>query len=396
MPLAAERQEMILAAVRKHGMVRLSDLVAQLGVTAVTVRRDVTLLADRGLVQRVHGGVALAHRSQNQPMREGVPGPYGPMAARALVGMVVPSVEYYWPQVIQGAHTAVAAAEGRLVMRASRWEDPAEDRRQVNALLERGVQALLVAPATTGDTAMEVLRWLGSLTVPVILVERRPPRELLTLALDTARTAHALGAGLAVRHLVALGHDRVALITTRQSPTSRALRTGWQEAVDTLGLPPHVGLDIEVPSYGAPGWAGAYTGVLERSRELGVRALLVHSDREAIGLIERGRDLGISVPGDLAVVTYDDEIGAASDPPLTALRPQKHRLGVTAAQLALAKLADISGEWPVHRIELWPNVVVRESCGTAPRPEALQPSIAPDLLAEAGQTLRAGSRRTPK
>lgn len=362
---------MILAAVRKHGMVRLSDLVAQLGVTAVTVRRDVTLLADRGLVQRVHGGIALPHRSQTQPAREGVPGPYGPMATRALVGMVVPSVEYYWPPVIQGAQTAVAAADGRLVMRASRWDDPAEDRRQVSALLERGVQALLVAPTTTGDAAMEVLRWLGSLTVPVILVERQPPRELPTLALDAARTAHSLGAGLAVRHLVTLGHDRVALITTRQSPTSRALRTGWQDAVDTLGLPSHVGLDMEVPSYGAPGWAKAYTGVLERSRDLGVRALLVHSDREAIGLIEGGRDLGISVPGDLAVVTYDDEIGAASDPPLTALRPQKHRLGRIAAELALSKLADVSGEWPVHRIELWPNVIVRESCGTVPRPEPL-------------------------
>ncbi|WAP60185.1 substrate-binding domain-containing protein [Streptomyces sp. S465] len=370
MPLAAERQERILAAVRKHGMVRLSDLVTQLGVTAVTVRRDVTLLADRGLVRRVHGGIALPHRAQTQPAREGVPGAYGPMATRALVGMVVPSVEYYWPPVIQGAHAAVAAAEGRLVMRASRWDDPAEDRRQINALLERGAQALLIAPTTTGDTATDLLRWIGSLTVPVILVERRPPQELLTLALDAAMTAHALGAGLAVRHFVTLGHSRIALITTRQSPTSTALRTGWHDAVDTLGLPSHEDLDIEVPSYGAPGWAKAYTGVLKRSRDLGVRALLVHSDREAIGLIERARDLGISVPGDLAIVTYDDEIGAASDPPLTAVRPQKHRLGRIAAELALAKLADVGEEWPVHRVELWPTVVVRESCGTVPRPEA--------------------------
>lgn len=366
MPLAAERQERILSAVRKHGMVRLADLVEQLGVTPVTVRRDVKLLADRGLVQRVHGGIALPHRVQTAQARERVPGDYGPMATHALVGMVVPSVEYYWPPVIQGAHTAVAAAQGRLVMRASRWEDPAEDRRQVNALLDRGVQALLVAPPTSGDAAIELLRWLRSLAVPVVLVERRPPRQLATLALDSVMTAHALGAGLAVRHLVTLGHHRIALITTRRSPTSKALRAGWQDAVDTLGLPSHEGLDIEVPSYGATGWAKAYTDVLESSRDIGVRALLVHSDREAIGLIERSRELGISVPHDLAVVTYDDEIGAASDPPLTAVRPQKHRLGMLAAKLALAKVAEVGEEWPVHRLELWPNVVVRESCGTVP------------------------------
>jgi DNA-binding LacI/PurR family transcriptional regulator len=368
MPLAAERKERILAEVRKHGIVRLSDLVSQLGVTPVTVRRDVTLLADRGLVRRVHGGIALPHRAQQQAsrLRNGVSGAFGPMATGSLVGMMVPSVEYYWPPVIQGAHTVVAAAEGRLVMRASCWDDPVEDRRQINALLDRGVQALLVGPTATGGPAMELLRWLRSLTVPVVLVERRPPPELATLALDAVTTAHAHGAGLAVRHLVALGHRRIALVTTRRSPTSKALLAGWADAVDVLGLAPHDGLDIEVPSYGAPGWAEAYTEVLNRSRRHGVRALLVHSDREAIGLIEQGRELGIRVPDDLAIVTYDDEIGAASDPPLTAVRPQKHRIGALAAELVLAKVADVGDEWPVHRLELWPNVVVRESCGAVP------------------------------
>ncbi|MFF3503350.1 substrate-binding domain-containing protein [Streptomyces sp. NPDC003247] len=369
MALAAERQERILAAVRRHGMVRLADLVNQLGVTAVTVRRDVTLLADRGLVQRVHGGIALPHRVQAQQPRESTPGAYGPMTPRALVGMVVPSMEYYWPPVIQGAHTAVAAADGRLIMRASRWDDAVEDRRQVSSLLERGVQALLVAPATEGDVGRELLRWFKSLHLPVILVERRPPPELATLALDSATTAHAVGAGLAVRHLVTLGHRRISLITTRQSPTSKALRAGWQDAIETLGLPSHDGLDLEVPSYGDPGWAEAYTDVLKHVRAAGVRAMLVHSDREAIGLSEQARELALTVPDDLAIVTYDDEIGAASDPALTAVRPQKHRLGMLAAQLALAHLADVSGEWPVHRIELWPNVVVRESCGAVPLPD---------------------------
>ncbi|MEU3663489.1 substrate-binding domain-containing protein [Streptomyces sp. NPDC032940] len=371
MPLAAERHQRILAAVRKHGVVRLADLVHQLGVTAVTVRRDVTLLADRGLVQRVHGGIALPHRVQGRPAREALSGPYGPMATRALVGMVVPSVEYYWPPVIQGAQTAVAAADGRLIMRASRYDDAAEDRRQVSFLLDRGVQALLVAPTTSGDAALELMRWLGSSAVPVVLLERRPPEALATLALDAATTAHPHGAGLAVRHLVTLGHRRVALFTTRRSPTSKALRTGWQDAVAALGLPPHDGLDMEIPSYGAPGWAQAYTDALKQVAGLGVRALLVHSDREAIGLIEQARELGIGVPRDLAVVTYDDEIGAASDPPLTAVRPQKHRLGMLASELALARLADVSGEWPVHRVELWPNVVVRESCGTEQDPDVL-------------------------
>lgn len=362
MKLASERQEIILATVRAQGTVRLTELVDKLGVTPVTVRRDVTILADRGLIVRVHGGIRLPHR--------GLPEGAAP-AARSLfgrisggeIGMVVPSVEYYWPPVIRGAQSAVTAAGGRLVLRASTY-DPAEDRRQVTKLLDRGMQCLLVAPSTEGGRGLDLLRWLGSLTISVVLVERVPPPELPMLALDAAYTAHSLGAGIAVRHLVTLGHKRIGLVTSRSSPTSRALRRGWTEAVSALKLSEVI--TGEVPAYGLPGWARAYDEVLRQCREREVHALIVHADREAIGFLERAQELGMDVPGELAVVTYDDEVAAASDPPLTAVCPQKYRLGTLAAELALSRLAD-GAERPVHRVELWPNLVVRESCGTPAR-----------------------------
>ncbi|MGW4115386.1 substrate-binding domain-containing protein [Actinosynnema sp. NPDC004786] len=352
MRLAAQRRDLILAAVRAEGVVRLADLVERLGVTAVTVRRDVTALADRGLVARVHGGVTLPHR-----------GDPAPRAPHVLVGMVTPSEDYYWPAVIQGAQTAVTAAGGRLALRTSCY-DPAEDRRQVAKLLERGVRTLLVAPSTAG---LDLLRWLAGLRVPVVLVERVPPPELPLIGLDAAVTDHASGAGLAVRHLAALGHRRVGLVLSRPSPHRAAIRAGWTAAVSALGLPADGAPAVEVPSYGSPGWARACDDVLDRCARAGVRALLVHADREAIGLLHRARDRGWDVPGDLAVVSYDDEVAAASDPPLTAVRPQKHRVGALAAQLALARAADPLDR-PVHRVALWPSLTVRESCG-APGPQ---------------------------
>ncbi len=362
MKLASERQEMILAAVRAQGTVRLIDLVDRLGVTPVTVRRDVTALADRGLVVRVHGGIRLPHRG----IAEGTVSPARSAFGRLCggeIGMVVPSVEYYWPTVIRGAQSAVTAAGGRLLLRASAY-DAAEDRRQITKLLDRGMQCLLVAPCTESRAGVDLLRWLGSLNVSVILVERVPPPELPMLALDAAYTAHSLGASMAVRHLVTLGHKRIGLVTSRSSPTSRALRRGWAEAVAALDLPDAI--TAEVPAYGLPGWAGAYDDLLGQCLDQDVHALIVHADREAIGFLERAQELGIDVPGELAVVTYDDEVAAASDPPLTAVCPQKHRLGTLAAELALSRLAD-GAERPVHRVELWPTLIVRESCGTPRR-----------------------------
>jgi DNA-binding LacI/PurR family transcriptional regulator len=362
MKLASERQELILAAVRSQGAVRLTELVDKLGVTPVTVRRDVTALADRGLVVRVHGGIRLPHRGVSEGVTAGARSIFGRVTG-GEIGMVVPSVEYYWPAVIRGAQAAVTAAGGRLLLRASDY-DPAEDRRQVTKLLDRGMQCLLVAPSTEGRAGVDLLRWLGSLNVSVVLVERVPPPELPTLALDAAYTAHALGAGIAVRHLVTLGHKRIGLVTSRSSPTSLALRRGWADAVSELRLPATV--SEEVPAYGQPGWAVAYDGVLRRCRAEQVHALIVHADREAIGFLERAQELGVNVPGQLAIVTYDDEVAAASDPPLTAVCPQKYRLGALAAELALSRLAD-GAERPVHRVELWPTLIVRESCGTPAR-----------------------------
>ncbi|MDT0268825.1 substrate-binding domain-containing protein [Streptomyces sp. DSM 44915] len=362
MTLPSERQERILAAVHHQGTVRLSELVRRLDVSAVTVRRDVTALADRGLLRRVHGGVTLPYRNTREP--EQLSTAFGRSASGVLLGMVVPSVEYYWPQVIQGAQTAVNAAEGRLVMRVSSYE-PGEDRRQITALLERGARTLLVAPVVTGAYGRDLLRWLVGLPVPVVLVERQPPPELPTLALDAATTAHALGAGLGTRHLVSLGHHGIALVLSRQSPTSRELRRGWRETMAELDLPHPDERLFEVPVYGTAGWAAAYDEVLCHCRESGLTALLVHSDREAIGMVERARDLGIAVPGELAVVSYDDEVAATSDPPLTAVRPQKHRLGQIAAELALARAAEPELR-PVHRVQLWPTLEVRESCGGQP------------------------------
>jgi DNA-binding LacI/PurR family transcriptional regulator len=359
--LAAERHEKILAVVRANGTVRLTELAVRLAVTPVTVRRDVTVLADKGLLERVHGGVTLPHRGARLAGSEhaATRSVFGELTAQSFIGIVSPSVDYYWPQVIQGAQAAAVAAGGRLALRGSSY-DATEDRRQVTRLLERGVRALAIAPTVEGKAGMDLLRWLGSLTIPVVLMERVPPPELPALGLDAVVTAHSLGAGLAVRHLVTLGHQRVCLVTTKHSPTSRALRTGWSETTASLGLPPAP--DETVRGYGSPGWVEDYDTLIRKCLTAGVHAMLVHADREAIGIVERARDLGLHIPGDLAVVAYDDELAAAADPPLTAVRTPRQRLGAVAVELALARAAD-GPDRPVHRVELWPTLMTRESCG---------------------------------
>lgn len=178
-------------------------------------------------------------------------------------------------------------------------------------------------------------------------------------------TTHALGAGMAVRHLAGLGHHRIGLVVSKTSPTSPAIRAGWTSTMAELGRDTAETLNVDVPRYGSDGWEPAYDALLQRCVDEDTHALLVHSDREAIGIIQLAHDRGIVIPDDVAVVSYDDEMGTASDPPLTAVCPPKRHLGALAAELALARVSQPVGR-PIHRIELWPTLVVRQSCGGVP------------------------------
>jgi DNA-binding LacI/PurR family transcriptional regulator len=171
----------------------------------------------------------------------------------------------------------------------------------------------------------------------------------------------------------------VGLVTSRTSPTSAAVRRGFLAAADELGL--DVVLDLETAPLSDAGWADEAGSVLDRCAAAGATALLVHSDREAISLVERAQERGVRVPADLAVIAYDDEVAGLADPPLTAVRPPKAAIGASALELVMRRLAAVraddpavrdseggdtatGADRPVHRIELSPRLIVRASSGS--------------------------------
>ncbi|MBE1874734.1 LacI family DNA-binding transcriptional regulator [Myceligenerans pegani] len=387
--LPAERRARLVQRLHDDGWARVADLAAALGVTPVTVRRDIAQLAEEGVLERVHGGARLVPGSDRPDLPEGtdaaartaVPnrslarrtsgpagsgrpeavwaGPSGTTAeARTLtIGMVVPSLDYYYPEVIRGARVTAANADVRIILRNGSY-DADEVRRQV-AALAASTDGLLVSPPVD---APEVTEWLTTLGVPVVLVERRGQAGPFHEPLESVVTDHALGAAMGVRHLAAEGHGRIGLVTSRTSPTSRGVRAGWREAVGELGLGDGC-LDLDTVSHRDPGWHDDTERVLDACAGSGTTALLVHADREAISLVERARDRGLRVPEDLAVVAYDDEVAGLADPPITGIRPPKAALGAAALDLLVRRITE--PDRPVHRIQLGPQLIVRASSRTA-------------------------------
>nr|WP_154923711.1 substrate-binding domain-containing protein [Microbacterium testaceum] len=362
------RRERILDELRQSGSVRVSELSRLLGVAELTIRRDISSLADRGLLTRVHGGATLRSRLDATVPRTGVAGE----TPLCRIGMVVPSLTYYWPQIIIGARAAATASGSQLILRAASYS-PADQRRQITSLIESGyLHGLIVAPVTSGPDGVALLHWLASLPIPVVLAERRAPSSLALTSLEWATTDHTHGGILAGEYLSSLGHTRVGIVTSVDSPTSVPLRRGWERAVTDLGLTNAVDRDLALEAMDGHGRDDVIASLLAECRSTETSALLIHSDRQAVLIQQYARDNGWDVPDRLAVVAYDDEVAESAEPPITALRPPKQDVGRAAVELMLGRLTG-GPTRPRQRAFLLPELKPRGSTA-AHRGHAFSPS----------------------
>lgn len=386
--LPEERRRLILAQLAEQGSVRVADLARALDVTPVTIRRDLELLSNLGSVKRVHGGVTLRERAA-----EGIPGPEALARAaiipvekpsvtpqvngattavggsapaltagvpEAVVGMVVPSLDYYWPSVARGAKEQAAKRGVKVLLRESAYASPEQDRKQIQHLVQQaGVQGLLLTVDTSDPKTLELLGQVTEQGVHVVLIERQAVLPSDGAPMESVTSDHRSGAVLAVKTLTDMGHRKIGIVCPRKSPTAPHLFAGWQEACQERGLSPEETL-TEVIDNDTPAILNQQVGeVLDKCLERGITAVMVHADPEANAMVQVAQQRGLQVPGDLSVVAYDDEVASLFSPPLTAVRPPRYTIGATAVDLVAGRLADPGR--PVHRVTLSPRLTVRES-----------------------------------
>ncbi|CAM5661562.1 Ribose operon repressor [Streptomyces avidinii] len=382
---------------------RVTEFAAELGVSVVTVRKDVEVLAERGLLARVHGGAMLPEDwAETAPVTASAAGSGSgaaaatatPPAARAAaggrpltLGLIVPSSAYYYPEVIKGAREAADALGVRLTLAVSTYDVDTE-KAQAARMVADGADGLLLAPsaptapsaplsapaasaapatnsAVAGVAGSPGGPWYEELGVPVVLIERRP--EQLASACEHVGTDHGYGARLAVRHLWDSGRRRIALVMRGNTPTAPWIRKGYDAAMAEAG-PAGAGdalfLDLAEYDAGEDAYEQAMAEFIEGVRAGRVDAALVHPDHEAVVLLQRLRSASLSVPGDVALVSYDDEVASLADLPLSAVAPSKHEVGVTGVELLVRRLREPGR--PRRRIDILPELRVRASSETQP------------------------------
>lgn len=375
-PLQVARRARLLEALQRHGVLRISELTDTLGAAAVTIRRDIAQLAAEGVVRRVHGGVALippestpAATDDTAPTSVARRGTELMGATRRgtvplsdiSLGMLVPSLDYYWPEVARGAEEAARELEMRLVLRGSSYETE-DDQPQLTRLVDQlNVDGLIVAPRMDAPTTGRTIEWLASVGIPVVLLERTAAAGPRQPVLESVVSDHALGAAMAVHHLVSLGHRRIGAVLTEHSPSRPHVHRGWLDAEAEYGLDAEAAIDAVVPDARSPESDAAIESVLDQCLATQTTALLVHADAEAIALVQHCEKRDLSVPGDLSVVAYDDEVAGLFTPPLTAIHPPRRSIGHAAVRLVAERLADPGR--PAHRVVISPSLRLRGSSG---------------------------------
>lgn len=272
------------------------------------------------------------------------------------VGMVIPDIENpLFGPIIAGAEH-VLGTEGYSLLITNTDITESQTGAAVEALMERRVDGIILATAARSD---DVIRDLADRQVHMVLVNRSTEGIPVPAILGDDMT----GIGLAVDHLVELGHTRIGHVSG-----PRHLSTGLGRYQAFLTRMQSRSLDVDASAIEEATWyqtdpgykAGA--ALLERRPDL--TAIVAANDLIALGCYRAVQEAGGEVGRDVSVTGYNDiPLLDMMQPPLTSVRVPYRQMGVEAASTLLSMIASGSTDELQVSIRLTPVLSVRGSTG---------------------------------
>jgi len=338
------------------GSPTINDLARHLGVHKSTVSRAMDP-ARRHLI-----GAELLQRVETAARELG----YRPnRAAAALstgrsktVGVLLPDITNpVFPPILRGIEDALDT-EGYFALLANTARRDGAAQAAVERMQAQRVEGFLIATAVRDDAWLEALRVAGA---AIVLVNRTDGRGLLPAVVSD----DMLGMRLAVDHLVALGHRRIAhLAGPQELSTGAGRRIGFEQALRAHRL--RASAVVPCAAYSIEAGASAAGQLLARRTRGAATAWVTANDLIALGALRAAQRAGIHVPTQLSLIGHNDmPLLDQLAPPLTSVRIQHYDMGLRAARLLLDMLSGAPGSGDAT-VVLRPQLVVRASTGTPP------------------------------
>jgi LacI family transcriptional regulator len=328
--------------------VTIGDVAAEAGVSVATVSK----------VINGRYGVAPATLAKVQAVIEQL-GYESSLVARSLrshrtnvIGILVADIEPFSAELLKGAGAAIRARDYELIVYSgsghgkdhSGWE-----RRYVSRLGGTLTDGMILVTPTLVD--------VGDAT-PIVAVDPHAGPS----SLPSVHSDNLAGAITATRHLIELGHRRIGFLAGRPDlESARKREQGYRDALAAAGIPLDPELirvgDYDLEMSEAP--ARQLLSLADRPT-----AIFAANDLSAIQTMHVARSLGLSIPGDVSVIGFDNiPESALTAPPLTTIDQSIQEMGRRAVEL-LIDLIEGNAERP-GQVTLPTRLVVRQSCGPA-------------------------------
>ncbi len=274
------------------------------------------------------------------------------------IGVIVPDItNAFYPEVVRGVEAA-AQVSGYSVLLCDSNEDPQTEARHLAALFSRRVDGVLLACCADSTAYDAMIRR----RFPVVFVDRLPSAA----AEGTISTDNIDAGYIAAKHLIALGHERIAIVAGHLglSPHRDRLE-GFRRAMQEFHLPIIEQYlmcgDVQIEDSLAAGHRLLSLPVLPT-------ALMVSNNKLMLGILQALEETGIQVPQQLSILGFDDQIwNKYFSPRLTSVAQSTHDMGIRAFDLLLQIMnhQELQNPWEKH-LRLPAELRIRDS--TAPPP----------------------------
>lgn len=337
-------------------MVRLKDIAERASVSVMTVSKVLRDAKDISAqtklrVRKLAEEMGYVPDALAQSMRSGT---------TKLMGLIIPSVANpVFARVILAIEEKAHEAGYDLLI-AHSLNKPEREESAIRRMLARRVDGLFIVPAYRFASTSQAWDELRKRAVPTVVLGQ--PAEFCR-GFANVETDDIFASQIATRHLLELGHKRIAFLKgPPSSPVAQERFEGYTKAMRDEGLEPD---DRWIFAAGQTIEEGTTAALQIMNERPDITALIAFNDLVAIGAASTFLQQGVKIPGELSIVGFGNIlISEHFRVPLTTIRLPKLRLGISAFE-QLARL--MRGEKP-GSVRLAAEIVVRDSTAAPSKP----------------------------
>lgn len=303
------------------------DIASHAGVSIATVSRwlnspDRVSEKARGKVAEAATALGYSPKFAARAMAEG---------RTKMIGAVIPTMEN---AIFAGGLQAFQEeleGNGYTLVVATSGYDMAREKQQIQTLIARGAEGLLLVGYDRDPTVNAMF-------------EKQGIKTIVAWAFDHGSTLPAVGfnnfdaSRSIARKMIELGHRRMGLISLdiSENDRARARKEGIEQAIREIGMSPNI-LRTEFAGIGIHEGGAAFERLVDTDPNLTV--VFCSNDVSAVGALLRAEELGLDVPKDLSITGFDDiELSRVTSPKLTTVRLPHRRMGRSAATKLIAMI----------------------------------------------------------